>query len=108
MALARAELDRLTAKGRDELDRRTNHVDAETVPGDDLLIAACMKIGKAVGKLDLLAVEGERAICRLGRRKSGRQIGTIDRQEPAHAGAPAFEITRRAADIAEVHDAAAI
>src|SRR3546814_15235697 len=86
LAAARFEIGR--AHGRHHLDRRAHIVEAETVAGEDRVVARGVKIGEAVGEFHALAVGGDRAIGRLASVKTFRPLLSVAGVEPWDVGLP--------------------
>ena len=71
----------------DQFDRGAGVIDAEATAGQGFLIDTRVQVGKALGKLDFLAIDGDRAICAAtagSDRK--RQILRIYGEVPVHLG----------------------
>src|SRR4051812_48837213 len=91
---------------RDGLDCRAAVGEAEAPARPDLLVAARVQLGEAVGELELAAVDGHGSEGSLATLANGRRdVVELDGQEPAHAGVLVFEVSRRARLRRVVHDA---
>src|SRR5262245_48272864 len=106
MLLARPSVHSPRPKRRHDLDRGAYLIKGEAAAGEDFLVAAGMQVAEAFGELDLLAIDRDRAIGGLAVPRL-RDVLAVDRQEPTHLGASAFEIAGRPLVLAQVHDIAA-
>src|SRR5690348_2545937 len=86
-------------------DRSAIFLQTVAPSGQDFLVGPGVQVSEATGKLELLAIHGNRPKRTLPRKPLlGGQVPSVHRQEPAHPGMLVFKITRRPRFGAMMHD----
>ena len=88
----------------DRLDARSRLADAESLSGENLLVAEGVELGKALAEFELLAVDAERTVgALLALNGVGREAVGVDAEEVTHAGLLEAQVARHAVEAHHVH-----
>ncbi len=94
----------------DDLDALAGFADAETLAGEDILVAFGMELGEAFAELELFAVDADGAIGPIGWERglvlAGWEALDVDAQEVAHPGPFELQITCHPVEALDMHDVA--